>query len=155
MHGRDERLRAGMFDFLRSLDLNPLEWSRAVALTGKSAPYIGEILNAAFSQAQAVVVLFSPDDLARLRPDLCGKNEPPHEVNVTHQARPNVLFEAGMAMARHPDRTVLVEIGVLRPFSDIGGRHTIRMDNSTKKRQEIAQRLRVAGCPVNLSGTDW
>jgi predicted nucleotide-binding protein len=155
IHGRDERLRAGMFDFLRSLDLNPMEWSHAVALTGKSAPYIGEILDAAFSQAQAVVVLFSPDDLARLRPELCGASEPPHEVNVTHQARPNVLFEAGMAMARHPDRTVFVEIGVLRPFSDIAGRHTIRMDNSPKKRQEIAQRLQKAGCPVNLSGTDW
>jgi predicted nucleotide-binding protein len=155
IHGRDERLRAGMFDFLRSLDLNPMEWSYAVGLTGKSAPYVGEILDAAFSHAQAVVVLLSPDDMARLRPELCGKSEPPHEVNFTHQARPNVLFESGMAMARHPDRTILVEIGTLRPFSDVGGRHTIRMDNSPKKRQEIAQRLQKAGCPINLSGTDW
>jgi predicted nucleotide-binding protein len=155
IHGRDERLRAGMFDFLRSLDLSPMEWSRAVGLTGKSAPYVGEVLDAAFSNAQAVVVLLSPDDVARLRPELCGQAEPAHEVNLTYQARPNVLFESGMAMARHPDRTILVEIGALRPFSDVGGRHTIRMDNSPKKRQEIAQRLEKAGCPVNLSGTDW
>jgi len=155
IHGRDERLRAGIFDFLRSLDLNPMEWSYAVGLTGKGAPYVGDVLDVAFSHAQAVVVLFSPDDVARLRQELCGQNEPPHEVNLTHQARPNVLFESGMAMARHPDRTILVEIGALRPFSDIGGRHTIRMDNSPRRRQEIAQRLQKAGCPVNLSGTDW
>ncbi len=60
-----------------------------------------------------------------------------------------------MAIARDPDRTILVEIGDLRPFSDIGGRHTIRMDNSPQKRQDLALRLQAAGCEVNLSGTDW
>jgi len=155
IHGRDERLRKGMFDFLRSLDLAPLEWSEAVALTQKAAPYVGEILDAAFSHAQAVVVILSPDDEARLRTQLHGADEPSHERNLTPQARPNVLFEAGMAMARHPERTVLAELGKLRPFSDVGGRHTIRMDNSTQKRQDLAQRLQQAGCPVNLKGIDW
>jgi predicted nucleotide-binding protein len=155
IHGRDERLRTGMFTFLRSLGLNPMEWAHAVELTGKGTPYVGEVLDAAFSHAQAVVVLFTPDDLVRLRPDLCGSKEPVHETSLTPQARPNVLFESGMAMARDPDRTILVEIGSLRPFSDVGGRHTIRMDNSSKKRNELAARLRSAGCPVNLTGTDW
>jgi hypothetical protein len=90
-----------------------------------------------------------------LRPALCGLKEPLHERMPGFQSRPNVLFEAGMALAYQPDRTVLVEIGSLRPFSDIGGRHTIRMDNSVKKRQELAQRLQAAGCPANLTGTDW
>ena len=155
IHGRDDRLRTGMFDFLRSLDLKPLEWSEAITLTGKASPYVGEILDAAFSNAQAVVVLLTPDDEARLRAALHGPAEPSHETNLTPQARPNVLFEAGMAMARDPDRTILVEIGDLRPFSDIGGRHTIRMDNSTQKRQALALRLQSAGCAVNLKGTDW
>lgn len=155
IHGRDERLRAGMFEFLRSLGLNPMEWSHAVELTGKGAPYVGEVLDAAFSNAQAVVVLLTPDDLARLRPELCGTTEPGHELSFTPQARPNVLFEAGMSMARNPDQTIMVEIGKLRPFSDVGGRHTLRMDNSAKRRNELAVRLKTAGCPVNLSGTDW
>ena len=60
-----------------------------------------------------------------------------------------------MAMSRSEERTVLVEIGVLRPFSDVAGRHAIRFDGSTPRRQELAQRLELAGCPVNLSGTDW
>jgi predicted nucleotide-binding protein len=155
IHGRDDRLRSGIFEFLRSLGLNPMEWAHAVELTGKGSPYVGEVLDAAFSNAQAVVVLFSPDDVAMLRPELHGTTEPPHETDLTPQARPNVLFEAGMAMARHPDRTILVEIGRLRPFSDIGGRHMVRMDNSPKKRNELATRLKTAGCPVNLAGTDW
>jgi predicted nucleotide-binding protein len=155
IHGRDEHLRSGMFDFLRSLGLNPMEWSHAVELTGKGAPYVGEVLDAAFSHAQAVVVLFTPDDLAMLRADLRGANEPGYESSLKPQARPNVLFESGMAMARSADRTILVEIGDLRPFSDVGGRHMLRMDNSVKKRNELAARLKTAGCPVNMTGTDW
>ncbi len=155
IHGRDERLRAGMFEFLRSLGLNPMEWSHAIELTGKGSPYVGEVLDAAFTHAQAVVVLFTPDDLVKLRPELCGPKEPAHETSLTPQARPNVLFESGMAMASQPNRTIMVEIGGLRPFSDVGGRHTIRMDDSPKKRTELATRLRTAGCPVNLDGTDW
>lgn len=154
IHGRDERLRAGMFDFLKSLDLHPMEWEYAVKLTGKATPYVGQVLDAAFSRAQAVVVLFTPDDVAKLRPDLRGIKEPEHETDLTPQSRPNVLFEAGMAMAKNADRTILVEIGALRPFSDAGGRHAIRMDNSVEKRKALALRLQNAGCDVNLNG-DW
>lgn len=155
VHGRDERLRTGIFDFLRSLDLRPLEWTEAIKLTGKASPYVGEILDAAFSNARAVVVLFTPDDEARLRVELRAATDPSYETNLTPQARPNVLFEAGMAMGRDPDHTIFVQIGESRPFSDIAGRHTIRMDNSTSKRQDLALRLREAGCNVNLEGTDW
>lgn len=60
-----------------------------------------------------------------------------------------------MAMGRHPKRTVLVEIGRLRPFSDVGGRHVLRLDSSSQRRQDLAERLRTAGCSVDLSGRDW
>ena len=41
-----------------------MEWAHSVELTGEGAPYIGEILDAAFSNAQAVVVLFSNGSLS-------------------------------------------------------------------------------------------
>ena len=155
VHGRNTAARNALFEFLRAVDLHPLEWSEAVSGTGKASPYIGEILDIAFSHAHAVVVLMTPDDEARLKEHFWSANEPPHETELTGQARPNVLFEAGMAMGRDQDRTVLVEFGTLRPFSDIGGRHVIRLNNTSQSRQEFAQRLRDAGCPVNLDGTDW
>ena len=155
VHGRNQAARSAMFQFLRSIGLHPLEWSEAVNYTGKPTPYIGEILNAAFSRAHAVVVLLTPDDEARLREPFRGSNEPPHETELTGQARPNVLFEAGMAMGRSQDRTIIVELGDLRPFSDVAGRYAIRLDKTSEKRQELAQRLQASGCPVNLDGTDW
>ena len=155
VHGRDDNARRAMFEFLRSIDLKPIEWSNAVALTDKPNPYVGEILDAAFTEAAAIVVLLTPDDEARLRRPFVQPNDPPHEKQITPQARANVLFEAGMAMGRCQDRTILVELGTLRPFSDIGGRHVIRLDDSIAKRQELANRLQAAGCPVDLAGTDW
>jgi hypothetical protein len=60
-----------------------------------------------------------------------------------------------MAMGRNPDRTILLEFGQLRPFSDIYGRHVIKLNNSTQMRQALALRLKTAGCEANLDGTDW
>ena len=143
-----------MFDFLEALGLHPLEWTEAVTATGKSTPYIGEILDAAFAKAGAVVVLLTPDDEARLRNQYVNENEQSDESRLIGQARPNVLFEAGMAMARSQEKTILVEIGQLRPFSDIAGRHTIRFDGSTAQRQALGQRLLDAGCRVIWEGAN-
>jgi hypothetical protein len=57
----------------------PLEWLEIVTATGKTAPYIGEVLAVGFSMAQAVVVLFTPDDEARLRSEHHKEGEPSYE----------------------------------------------------------------------------
>lgn len=155
VHGRDSRLRDDFFAFLRALGLQPIEWSEALNLTGKATPYIGEALESAFKNAQAVIVLLSPDDEVRLSPELCEDKEDENEKEIRLQARPNVLFEAGMAFGTHHDRTLLVEVGQLKAFSDVGGRHVVRLSNSSDKRNEIATRLRTAGCDVSTSGNDW
>jgi predicted nucleotide-binding protein len=155
VHGRDEALRRSLFAFLRAIGLNPIEWRKAIALTKKPSPYIGEILEAAFQHAVAVVVLFSPDDEARLRSKFIKPIDGPHERELTPQPRPNVLFEAGMAFGRNPDRTVLVQVGDTRPFSDLAGRHVVHLSGSPESRQELATKLDSAGCSIDLSGTDW
>jgi hypothetical protein len=143
VYGRDAEARRAMFDFLRPLALEPAEWSILVAETGKGAPYVGEILERAFERAAAVVVFFTPDDEARLRDDFLADSDPQYERELTPQARPNVLFEAGMAFGVHPDRTVLVELGELRAFSDIYGRHVVRLDGTEAPLRDIARRLRL------------
>lgn len=155
VHGRNNAARVALFMFLRAVGLHPLEWSEIVKATGKASPYIGEVLEKGFEIAQAVVVLMTPDDEAILREQYRGSHEPPYEVELTPQPRPNVLLEAGMALGLRPDRTVIVELGRLRPVSDIGGRHVVRLDDTVERRHELAQRLQTAGCAVNLSGTDW
>jgi len=155
VHGRNEAIREAVFDFLRALDLAPIEWAQAIAMTRKGTPYVGEVLDAALANAQAIVVVMTPDDEARLRGEFQSGNDLEYEKELTPQARPNVLFEAGLALGREPDRTILVEIGKLRPISDLAGRHLIRLDNSVAKRQALATRLKEAGCSVNLDGIDW
>jgi predicted nucleotide-binding protein len=153
IHGRNEAARRGLFAFLRSIGLNPIEWSEALRLTGKASPYIGDVLDAAFQHARAVVVLQTPDDVAYLHESLASPGDP--ETEAMMQPRPNVLYEAGMAMGRDADRTVMVELGKVKVFSDIHGRHSVRLDNSVAKRQDLAHRLETAGCIINLNGTDW
>jgi len=155
VYGRNPEARRAMFDFLRALGLDPAEWRKLVAETDKATPYIGEILERAFENAAAVVVLLTPDDEAKLRDDYIRETDPDFERNLTPQARPNVLFEAGMAFGLHPDRTVLVELGALRPFSDIFGRHVVRLDGTEQPLRDICGRLKTAGCTVDDSGDDW
>lgn len=155
VHGRDSAAKNAMFTFLRSIDVKPIEWTSAIGLSKKAAPYVGEILDAAFAKARAIVVLLTPDDLAQLRPDLLQRSDKPYERVLTGQPRPNVLFEAGMAFATHPDRTVIVQLGNIREFSDVAGRHVVHMSNEYSRRQEFATKLRNAGCDVDTTGTDW
>lgn len=123
VHGRDLKLRDAMFAFLRALGLHPMEWNKAVLTTRKGGanPHVDDILDSAMSQVQAVVVMFSPDDLAQLKPSLLNKGEKTIEGKPKGQSRPNVLFEAGLALGRHPKKTLLVQVGDHRPISDIAG----------------------------------
>jgi predicted nucleotide-binding protein len=154
VYGRDRKLRDSMFQFLRSLGLNPLEWEQAVKETGKGSPYVGEILNALFGMSQAVVVMLTPDERVQLRRELCRDDEE-FKSEVGYQSRPNVFLEAGMALARDEDRTIMVEIGQGRSASDLSGRHNVRLDNSAVSRKRLAQRLETAKCAVNMDGEDW
>lgn len=155
IHGRNEPLRTALFDFLRAINLDPIEWSQARVLTKQPTPSIGDILDAGFKAAQAFVVLLSPDDEVRLAPELLRPDDETPERELRRQARPNVLFEAGMAWGKNMDRTVLVQFGRVKSFSDIAGRHVLKLNNSPQARKELAQRLQTAGCDVKLDGNDW
>ncbi len=155
VHGRDHLAKDATFAFLRAVGVKPIEWTSALAMSGKPAPYIGEILEAAFARTRAVVVLVTPDDLAQLRSDLLLPNDKPYERILTGQARPDVLFEAGMAFATHADRTVILQLGNVREFSDVAGRHVVHMSNEFAKRNELATKLANAGCDVDTTGSDW
>lgn len=155
VHGRNEALRKSMFEFLRALGLKPMEWGKAV-LTAKGAnPYIGDVLDSAMARVQAVVVLLSPDDEAKLKDRFCSGDERSTEGKLQGQPRPNVIFEAGLALGRHPEKTLLVQVGKIRGFTDIAGKHVVRLTNDFERRNDVANRLRKIGCKVDTQGSDW
>src|SRR5262245_29069097 len=99
-------------------------------MTKNPSPHAREVLDAALRHAGAVVVLLTGDDEARLRSELCREDERESEGVFRLQPRPNVLFEAGLALASFPRATVLVQLGRLRSVSDIAGIQYVPLDES-------------------------
>ncbi len=149
VHGRNTAARKAMFAFLRSLDLSPIEWDQAVGLTEIGSPFTGEAVTAGINDAQAVVVLLTGDDRVKLKEQ--DKEGKPIQMP---QIRPNVLFEAGMAFSRYADRTILVQLGMVRPCESIRGRSLVNLTNKPASRWALMRRLYNAGCPVNFHG-NW
>jgi len=157
VHGRDADLRDSMYEFLGALGLRPLEWGHAIrAARGPGGnPYVNDAVTKVLEQAQAIVVLLSPDDEAKLKDQFVGKHERLTEGKLRGQARPNVLFETGIAIGTHHRKTLIVQVGDVKPFSDIGGMHILRLSNSDASRNEFANRLEDLGCRVDRSGDAW
>jgi predicted nucleotide-binding protein len=153
--GRDSRAASAIGDFLRALGLRVIEWEHAVAKTGLPNPYVGDVVQVGLRLAGAALVLLTPDDLVQLRADLVRDDDGVDEREVRGQARPNVYYEAGISDALGRERTVIVEIGQVKSFSDAAGRSVVRYDGSAARRHALAERLRVAGLTVDTAGQDW
>ena len=70
VYGRNLAARRAVFDFLRVIDLRPLEWDVLAGQTRSGSPFVLEILEHAFEIAQAIVVILTPDEKAILNPAL-------------------------------------------------------------------------------------
>lgn len=154
VHGRNAHVAGAMREFLRSLDLRVIEWEQAVKLTGEPNPYIGDVITSGLGEAEGIVVLATPDDIVKLDPDLADDAEDP-ELIEARQPRQNVIYEAGMAMALAPTRTLIVATPGTKILSDIAGRHLAYLDNSPRARKRILGRLQTMGLSVDDSGTGW
>jgi predicted nucleotide-binding protein len=155
VHGRDMRTVRAMRDLLRALGLRVVEWEHAVAQTGQAAPFTGDVVLAGMGMADAVLILLTPDDVVQLRPDLVSDGDPDDEREVRGQARPNVLYEAGIADALDRSRTLFVQVGNVKSPSDLSGRNMIRFDGEAQSRDRLIARLRSAGLIVDRSSEDW
>src|SRR5216684_6230176 len=127
------------------MNLRVVEWTHAVLRTGVPNPYTGDVVATGLRMADAAIVIITPDDVVKLRSDLLYEDDGEIERTIHGQARPNVIYEAGYADALGRNRTLIIEIGKSKPFSDIAGRNTLRYDGSPAKRNALAQRLRIAG----------
>ena len=154
VHGRNIAIASAMREFLRSLDLKVIEWEQAVGLTAEPNPYIGDILLAGMGAADGIVVLATPDDIVRLDPGLAVDADDA-ELIEAKQPRQNVIYEAGMAMALAPNRTLIIATPETKILSDIAGRHLAYLDDSPQARRRIVGRLQTVGLAVDDSGVEW
>jgi predicted nucleotide-binding protein len=147
IHGRDATAHNTLRSLLRNAGLRPIDWDEAVRATGSASPFILEVVRAGFRLAHACVVLLTLDEDVALCAEfrLQGDNE--HDRG-GRQARPNVLLEAGMALALFPDRTVIVEMPGHRRPSDLSGILTLSAEWDIENRQRLIDRLEGSGCVV-------
>lgn len=157
VHGRDVQLNTDMFAFLRAIGLNPLEWSQAIRAAKGANPHVDDIISNAMDSVQGVLVMFSPDEDARLKSRFAGSSDKKKGLDkLDGQARPNVIFEAGLALGAHSKKTLLVQVGDMRDISDIAGKHLIHLSNDAASRKELAQRLQSKlKFKVDTTGNDW
>jgi predicted nucleotide-binding protein len=150
IYGHDEEANSALFDCLRAMGLKPQEWGQLIQQSQVGSPYIGAVLDEAFKSVQAVVAFFTPDEHVITRTSYASGQD-----SWRLQARPNVLFEAGMALATHPRETILLVLGNQELPSDLSGRHFIRLDGTVIPLKNLGDRLKTAGCAVELDGNDW
>jgi predicted nucleotide-binding protein len=155
VHGRDTKLRDAMYQFLGALGLIPLEWGHAIRAARRGNPYVNDAVTKIMDEAQAIVVMLSPDDEAKLKDQFVSKHERQSEGKLRGQARPNVIFETGIAIGTHHKKTVVVQVGNVKPFTDIGGMHIPHFTGDDKSRHDLANRLAEVGCKLNRDGDHW
>lgn len=155
VYGYNLAVRDAMYAFLKALDLQPITKEAAVNWTGEGSPFADRVIDVAFEHARAVIVLFTGDDQAHLRSELHKQYEEASEKSVSFQPRQDQIFEAGYAFSRFPERTILVQVGHVKLFSDIDGRYMSNFTGKENERKDLINRLKSVGCIVNDQGDAW
>jgi predicted nucleotide-binding protein len=158
VHGRDAKLNQDMYAFLSSIGIVPMEWDQAIkAAKGGANPIVGDVISQAMERVQGVMILFSPDEEAKVRTKFASASDKKKNLHLKgFQPRPNVIFEAGLALGAHSDKTILVQVGNVRDISDIAGKHMVHLSDSFADRKRLADRLASKlKFKIDLDGTTW
>lgn len=157
IHGRNARARDEMEHFLQSLGLHPLRFGNVRASLG-GTPTIAEVVERGMDEAQGVIALFTADEYAGVRPEYREQHDKPEDV-CRWQARPNVIFEAGMAFGRDRRRVVFVLLGSPELCTDLAGIHVLRPTNDAdpKGHRAVLRQTLMGGmgCLVDPDMTEW
>jgi predicted nucleotide-binding protein len=154
IYGRNHKAVSELKKFLNALGLRDWTFDQVSFELGPN-PVISDIVRRGVSGAQAVIALFTPDEYVSLEPMLRFSSDDDKEVR-RWQPRPNVLYEAGLAMGMNKEGTLFVTIGKVDLPSDLDGIHRIRLNNSNESRHLLRKRLEAAGCEIDTgSSIEW
>lgn len=156
VRGRDEAVYQALSLFLNALDLRVVSWDEATTEAGGGTPHTLDIVRAGIELADAVIVLMTPDDLGYVKGEFYNPGrDHPNEAQETGQARQNVVFEAGWAMALGQNKVILTRVGAVRPLSDIDGLNYVWLTNDISSRRQLITRLRNCGLEVHENHDGW
>jgi hypothetical protein len=97
------------------------------------SPYITDIVQRGIREADAVIALFTPDEQSALYDPATGAYSDNTE-DSRWQARPNVIFEAGLAYGVDSRKTIVATLGTdVRLFSDLEGVHYVDLARADAK----------------------
>ncbi|HTE41364.1 MAG TPA: TIR domain-containing protein [Steroidobacteraceae bacterium] len=154
VHGRILAARHEIGLFARSLGLEPLNFDDLRGSLG-GTPTTAEVVAKGMEIAHGVIVLLAAEEFATLRSNLRIAADTDATAN-RWQARPNVIFEAGMAFNRDRKRVVFVAFGSVGLFSDIDGIQILRPTNDPSgHRNTLRSTLIGMGCAVDSTSSDW
>jgi hypothetical protein len=132
-----------MLSFLRTLGLTPVLFDEITGWDVATGLPDEQKLAGLFRNVQTVVVLFSPRHRGQRRGGSPGADK------LVRDSEPDsyVQVAAGMALSLNWSRTVLVRLkGVARSFALY--RTCVELDGTESAQDELARRLKAAGCPV-------
>lgn len=150
VHGRNSSMRRAIFNSLKALGLEPLDWNSLRKMTGRGTPFTLDVVRKGMCSAWATVVLWNPEERVRLLPAFWGANTRKTDQEYTNQPRPNVILEAGMALSLMSDKVIFVRCGEVRPISDLEGLNEIRSADDVVDIDSLANTLSSIGCEVEL-----
>lgn len=125
IHGRNHQAKEEFKKFLLSLNLNPIDTEYVRRCLPAPVTILDLVING-MKLSDYVVALFTGDEWSVLRPEF---REASDVDEGRWQARPNVIFEAGLAYGQAPERMIFVKLGGVELFSDTAGLHEFRPTN--------------------------
>jgi Predicted nucleotide-binding protein containing TIR-like domain len=149
--GHDEAAGIEMFQFLSGANLSLVKWSQVEARVEKNDPSVDETLHAAFDTAQAVIVVFTSDYLAKLKSAPADQDVSVKGKNLHFHPKLDLLFIAGLAFNMDQERTILVALGNMRFSHTLLEQHIIYLTNDDKDRRRLMTRLQRAHCKITDS----
>lgn len=154
IYGRDSLAHTELVKFLEALGLEVLGFDEVAGQLGP-APFIADIVTRGIAIADAVVALFTPDEQAVLYDPDTGRSIERESGGARWQARPNVIFEAGVAYGLGKAKPILTVLGAdVRLFSDVGSMHFVELDGPGAK-QNLHDRLTAVLGPLKPTRPDW
>jgi hypothetical protein len=133
IHGHDLKVRDELVNFVKALGLETPSFEDHAGES--SAPVILNVVLDGIRDADLVIALFTAEEHAALYNPATGAYEGGRENESRWQARPNVIFEAGMALGLKGDRTILVTLGsYVKLLSDLAGVHYVDLTSKDAKK---------------------